>query len=393
MAEPARARIALVGAGWWSQGWHLPHLSRNPDCDLVAIVDPSELLRSTLNPDMLQLPELGKHYGVPTFRSHTDLFKSDLKLDGVVIGASHAAHHSIGMAALSSGLNVFMEKPMTTDSKEAKELLDAVTRTGKLFMVNNTANWRPQTQKAHEWVATGRIGVVQHVSCYMGNSLLWLFEDPANAGWCFPTGTMVGNGFAWGQLSHTLAWVLKVSGLIPSSVICDMNYSEKTGADMYDAAIVRCTTGAIICIQGVATLAGEKPKGDGDERPSGKQAEHRIYGSEGYLSYNGVDTKQDSGGLILRRHDGQSEDLPGFDWEDGEQDGIGPLSLQAFIAGCRGKTDIWNGTDARIGYLVVCILEGMYRSARNDGRREALTCSGPAECMRTQSCKKRPRSA
>lgn len=369
----------------------MPHLTRNPHCELVAIVDSSKTIRSTLNPDMQQLPALGERYSVRTFETHSELFKSGLPLDGVVVGASHAAHYDIGIAALSAGLNVFMEKPMTTDPCEAKALLSEVRHSGKLFMVNNTANWRSQTQKAVEWVSAGRIGIVQHVSCYMGNSLLWLLEDPANAGWCLPTGRMVGNGFAWGQLSHTLAWVLRVTCLTPASVIADMNYSEKTGADMYDAAIIRCTSGAIICIQGVATLAGEKPKGDGDARPSGKQAEHKVYGSEGYLTYNGIDTKKESGSLILRRHDGGCEEVQGFDWEDGDQEGIGPASLQAFIAGCRGDTDIWNGVDAEIGYKVVCVIDGMYRSAKNDGSREQLMCAGPATCMMTDGSSKRLR--
>ena len=37
MAE-RRARIAVLGAGWWSQGWHLPHLSRNSEVVIAAII-------------------------------------------------------------------------------------------------------------------------------------------------------------------------------------------------------------------------------------------------------------------------------------------------------------------------------------------------------------------
>ena len=36
-----KAKIALAGAGWWSQGWHLPHLDAHPHADVAAIVDPS----------------------------------------------------------------------------------------------------------------------------------------------------------------------------------------------------------------------------------------------------------------------------------------------------------------------------------------------------------------
>ena len=41
---------------------------------------------------------------------------------------------------------------------------------------------------------------------------------------------MIGNGMAWGQLSHTLAWVLHVTGLQPRTVYAEMGHSLVTGA-------------------------------------------------------------------------------------------------------------------------------------------------------------------
>ena len=43
-----RARIAVLGAGWWSQGWHLPHLSRNPEVKIAAIIEPNPNPRSAI---------------------------------------------------------------------------------------------------------------------------------------------------------------------------------------------------------------------------------------------------------------------------------------------------------------------------------------------------------
>eukprot|EP01051_Picozoa_sp_SAG22_P020126 SAG22_NODE_3943_length_1456_cov_1.456153_1_plen_131_part_10 len=39
---PPPARIAVIGAAWWSQGWHLPQLDRNPDSEVAAIMQRSE---------------------------------------------------------------------------------------------------------------------------------------------------------------------------------------------------------------------------------------------------------------------------------------------------------------------------------------------------------------
>ena len=137
-----RARIAVVGAGWWSQGWHLPQLHRNPHASVAAIVDPSPELRSTLA-DLEQLDALGRRYGAPTFPTVGELLASDnTALDGVLVASTHATHSEIATQALDRGLHVLCEKPMTTDPGEAWALAAAAERSGKYFCVNNTANWR-----------------------------------------------------------------------------------------------------------------------------------------------------------------------------------------------------------------------------------------------------------
>ncbi len=49
-----RARIAVIGAGWWATEVHIPALLANPDAELVALVD--------TNP--AKLASAMQHYGV-----------------------------------------------------------------------------------------------------------------------------------------------------------------------------------------------------------------------------------------------------------------------------------------------------------------------------------------
>jgi hypothetical protein len=56
-------------------------------------------------------------------------------------------------------------------------------------------------------VASGKLGTVRSVSCLFAAPLGWLFEGEENVGWSKPSGSMLGNGFGWGQLAHTFAWV------------------------------------------------------------------------------------------------------------------------------------------------------------------------------------------
>lgn len=142
------ARIAVIGAAWWSQGWHLPQLERNPDSTVAAIMQRSEQPTAApfLNITLESKTQLAERYkGVPIYSSCEEMLadKETLaKIDGVIICTAHACHAEMGSQFLAAGKHVLMEKPMTVDVPEARELAAkaklAAPKT--VFMVNNTAN-------------------------------------------------------------------------------------------------------------------------------------------------------------------------------------------------------------------------------------------------------------
>ena len=108
---------------------------------------------------------------------------------------------------------------MCADVGEPRALAAAAAAAPHLaMMVNNTANWQPGFLEAREAVRWGDICEVRSVSCVFAAPLGWLFEGADHARWSQSEGSMRGNGFGWGQLSHTLAWVFGVTGLTPAAV-------------------------------------------------------------------------------------------------------------------------------------------------------------------------------
>ena len=370
MAVARPARIAVVGAGWWSQGWHLPHLHRNSKASIAAIVDPTAQPTSPMNPEMKSIAALSAMYSAPAFESLDELLADSAAagLDGVVIGTNHASHHELASKAMHAGLHVFCEKPMTVDVGQAKDLVALAAASKTAFMVNNTANWRAQTCKAQKIVQAGDIGEIRHGSVVFHTPLAWVFDDPSNVGWNEPSGSMLGNGFGWGQLAHPLAWLFMVSGLTPEKVFSFNGKGSKTAADMFDACSVLCTNGATVSVSGVAAIPGDD-----------KIIDNRLIGTEGALSYCGIDEDKgktslddasdsteepevSAGQLSLSRFDGRTEVYPGFEFENTDVDGVGPESLCAFIDACRGEP-YFPGVDAEIGLKAVATLDAMYRSA------------------------------
>ena len=146
-------------------------------------------------------------------------------------------------------------------------------------MVNNTANFRDKCFQARRLVEEGKLGEIHHALAVMYSPLMFLFDDPKNDGWVKATGGMLCNGFGWGQLSHVLAWVLHVAGLDVDEVTAMTHRSEKSGADLTDAALIRCKGDISVSLSGGCSWPGNE---HGDEA-TGKLFDIKIFGSKGVL--------------------------------------------------------------------------------------------------------------
>mmetsp|Transcript_25286 Transcript_25286/g.42938 ORF Transcript_25286/g.42938 Transcript_25286/m.42938 type:complete len:462 (-) Transcript_25286:78-1463(-) len=452
MATKTPSRVAVIGCGWWSQGWHLPHLAANaPHVVIAAIVDPSPLPISTLSSSpLLSLVELSKKYNnCPHYNSVEEMLADPEvgpTLDGAIVATSHASHFQVGMALLKEGvhrrsmaeaiekeqggsdsvvdagkkrsrpqsihraLHILMEKPMTCSVDEALEMSKmSMTYPEGAFVINHTASYRPQTFVAKEIISSGQLGEIRHITATMNGGLMWLFDDKKNESWVSKTPwqkgedsktPMNGNGYAWGQLAHILAWIYAVLGAddvaVPKKVFCTMTHAPNTGADISLAAVITCSDGITFSISGTALLPGSQYA----DPPIGKRINVEIFGMKGCLLWGGDDRIPETGKLELRRsapgkkEDGQSE-FPcsqgdaanelkdGFYFEDGVQDGKGPGSMKVFLDACNSSaakslafesdestailvdesepTPLAN--DSLIGLRTVQIIDAMYKSS------------------------------
>jgi predicted dehydrogenase len=406
------ANIAVIGCGWWSQGWHLPVLHNNPKSNLVAIVDSSPHPTSKLNPNLVSLSELATRYQTQVFSSVQDLLNSDLgpDLDGVLIATPHATHYHVGKEFLeeidrrenltsgSKPLHIMMEKPMTTDIVDAMNLFHLVKQkerheaealatesssNGKVSQVwlNHTANYRAQTNLAREAIVSGRLGRIRLVNASFASPLKWIFNDPGNDGWNKPHGNMVGNGFAWGQSSHLLAFLFHIlPNCDPKTVHCRMVLSKETGADIAHSATIECldlstTTTEIIegyltqdntvliNMSGTALLPGHQYT----DPPIAKLVNIDVYGDGGSLHYAGNDLDPTSGHLEYRNAEGVSEILcDRFEFEAYDNVNYGPESIQEFVDLCcvgdGGKVPPEAGATVLDGLRSVQVIDAMYKS-------------------------------
>jgi predicted dehydrogenase len=148
-----RARIGVIGTGWWATQHHIPSLVEFPAAELVGICD--------VQADKLR--RAADYYGiVGRFTDHRELLAQDL--DGVVVAVQHAYHYQVARDALDAGVNVLVEKPMTLRSDEAWDLVDRAAAGNLHLMVGYTFHFTRHAKAAHEIIHSGRLGEIQFVS-------------------------------------------------------------------------------------------------------------------------------------------------------------------------------------------------------------------------------------
>jgi predicted dehydrogenase len=337
-----KARLGVVGVGWWATFNHIPTVQAGNDAEVVAICDL----------DVERVRIAGDTFGIAgRFTDVAEMLAAE-KLDGVMISTPHFAHTAPAIAALEAGCHVLVEKPMATMEADGRAIAATALRVGREVMVPTGLNFTAYSARAAGWVQAGRIGAVRHAVCQMGSPLHDLFAGqpmletqdhmfrPPASTWADPAKA---GGYAWGQMSHSLAWLIYVTDLTFESVFC-MDVKSPTGVDYYDAAIARATNGATVSISGASTV----PK------HVGMHTDVRIYGTEGMIHFSNLPAR-----LELRRHDGQDECVPLNDFEAGYDGG---LPVRKFAAMCAGKP-VENASNAECGARVTETIHALYRSA------------------------------
>src|SRR5215211_1487706 len=204
-----KARIGVIGAGWWVTENHLPILEERDDIELAAVCRLGEA-------ELQQVEErFGFGFATEDYREMLD----QVALDGVIVGSPHVVHHEHAKAALERELHAMVEKPMTTRTAEARELVELAARKNRQIVIPYGWNFRPYTREARRLVREGYIGEIEHVVCQMASPTRDLFSGepmqeteeaffrPAASTWADPERS---GGYGWGQLTHALGllfWV------------------------------------------------------------------------------------------------------------------------------------------------------------------------------------------
>jgi UDP-2-acetamido-3-amino-2,3-dideoxy-glucuronate N-acetyltransferase len=167
--EPLK-NVAVVGAGRWGK-----NLARNfyQLKTLHTICDTNE---SLLDQHQESYPDVKLTTNFKAVLDNTDIMR-------VVIAAPAFLHYKLAKQALLADKDVYVEKPLCMDCKEAEELIQLAKKSGKILMVGHLLQYHPCVNKLQELVKSGELGKLQYI---VSNRLnLGAIRTEENALWNF----------------------------------------------------------------------------------------------------------------------------------------------------------------------------------------------------------------
>lgn len=124
-----KIRVGVVGAGYLGT-FHIEKYTSFDDVDLVGVSD--------LNPDVMKGVE--ERFGVSCYRDYRELIG---KVDAVSVVVPTVLHHDIAKEFLEGGVDVFVEKPITSAVDEAERLINAADSKELILQVGHLERFNP----------------------------------------------------------------------------------------------------------------------------------------------------------------------------------------------------------------------------------------------------------
>ena len=144
-----KLRVAIVGLGFGAE--FIPIYQRHPNAEMWAICQRSED----------KLNEIGDQFGIERrFTSFEELLQEP-DLDAVHINTPIAAHAPMSLAALNAGKHTACTVPMATTIEECLQIVDAQRKSGKTYMMMETAVFTREFLYAQELAESGKLGRIQ----------------------------------------------------------------------------------------------------------------------------------------------------------------------------------------------------------------------------------------
>lgn len=163
-------KFGVIGYGYWG-----PNIVRNlaslEDSEVVAIAEISPKAR---------LRAQKAYPGVKVTSDVSELISST-EIDAIAVVSPVWTHYELAKAALENGKHVFVEKPFTSNTVQAEELIELALKKNLTIMVDHTFLFTGAVSKISQLLEEGALGKLYYYDSTRVN--LGLFQHDINVLW------------------------------------------------------------------------------------------------------------------------------------------------------------------------------------------------------------------
>ncbi len=166
----AMVKFGVIGYGYWGPNV-VRNLERLDESDVVAVCDKNVAARRKVAkayPDVLVVDDPAE-------------LMSSTEIDAIAVVTPVWTHYELAKAALESGKHIFVEKPFTSNSDQAQELIELAAKKNLKIMVDHTFLFTGAVKKIKQLLHDGALGKLYYYDSTRVN--LGLFQHDVNVVW------------------------------------------------------------------------------------------------------------------------------------------------------------------------------------------------------------------
>ena len=295
-----KLRMGMIGcgSGAFIGAVHRTAAAMDGLIELVCGAFSSDAAKSKTMGEQLNLPQQRVYGSYEEMIRREAELPADERMDFVSIVTPNHVHFGPAKTALEAGFDVVMDKPMTFNLAEAKELKNIVERTGKYLCLTHTYTGYPMVKEAKEQVKKGALGKVRKIVVVYPQGWLSQFlegTDSKQAAWRTDP-TRSGIAGAMSDIgTHAFNLAEYITGLQVTALCAQINIVvEGRKLDDDGAALLQFNNGATGVLMASQIMAGEE-----------NNLTIKVYGEMGGLEWSHADANS----LLLKWLDAPAQTL------------------------------------------------------------------------------------
>lgn len=124
---------------------------------------PNCQLRAIASRDLNKAKTWASDLTIPIAYGHYDALLADPDIDAVFMALPNNLHAPWAIRAMEAGKHVLCDKPLALNADEARRMVEAAERCGRLLVEGFMYSYHSQYDRIRQWLAEGRIGPLKMI--------------------------------------------------------------------------------------------------------------------------------------------------------------------------------------------------------------------------------------